>query len=89
MSSHLVPTSYPILEEEIRAGPVHGDEAVGDGRDDGVPDARDGREDVQCNDVGTGGDGEEHGDGEGHEAEEVRLPEADQGDHAFLKARGE
>ena len=80
---------YLILEEEIRAGPIHGDQAVGDRRDDREPDARDGRENVEGDDVAAGGDREEHGDGEGHEAEEVRLSEADEGDRAFLKARGE
>ena len=79
-------TLYPILEEEIGTGPVHSDQAIRDRRDDSKPDARDGREDVEGDDVAAGGDREEHGDGEDHEAEEVRLSEADQGYHTFLKA---
>ena len=79
----------PLFEEEIGAGPVHGDQAIRDRRDYREPDARDGREDVEGDNVGAGGDGEEHGGGEGDEAEKVRLPEADQGDHALLKAGGE
>ena len=55
----------------------------------GEPHARDGREDVECEDVGAGGHGEEHGGGEGGEAEEVGLAEADQGDQPLLEARGE
>ena len=51
--------------------------------------ARDGRQDVEGEDVGAGGHGEEHGGGEGGEAQEVGLAEADQGDQPLLKARGE